>query len=57
MNLSGQQYKKLQEALIDAFPTKTLLEQMLTFELGKGLDAIAGEDNLEGLVFHLIKIY
>ena len=40
MNLSGQQRKQLQEALIDAFPDKASLEQMLSFELDKNLDAM-----------------
>ncbi len=55
MNLSGQQYRKLQEALIDAFPDKRSLEQMLLFELGKNLNAITGGDNLQAIVFQLIQ--
>lgn len=56
MSLSGQQRRKLQEALIDAFREKSSLEQMLSFELDKNLDAIAGGGNLEVVVFNLIKI-
>ena len=56
MNLSGQQRKQLQEALIDAFPDKASLEQMLSFELSKNLDVIASEGNLSQIVFELIKI-
>ncbi len=56
MNLSGQQRKQLQEALIDAFPDKASLERMLSFELEKNLDIIASEGNLSQKVFELIKI-
>ncbi|MDF5726355.1 MAG: effector-associated domain EAD1-containing protein, partial [Rhizonema sp. PD37] len=54
--ISGQQRKQLQDALIDAFPTKTLLEQMLSFELNRNLDEIAGGSNLQEIIFNLIKI-
>jgi hypothetical protein len=54
MKLSGQQRKGLREALIDAFPTKSLLQQLLSFELEKNLDAIAGGNNLQEIVFNLI---
>ncbi|NEO14701.1 MAG: hypothetical protein F6J98_22935 [Moorea sp. SIO4G2] len=56
MNLSGQQRKQLQEALIKAFPDKSSLEQMLSFELNKNLNAISGGANLKEVVFELIKI-
>ena len=56
MGLSGQQRKELQDALIDAFPEKLLLEQMLSFELDKNLDEIASGANLREVVFNLIKI-
>ena len=55
MNLSGQQHKKLQDALIDAFPDKASLEQMLLFQLDKNLDVIASGANLKEVVFKLIK--
>ncbi|MDJ0698129.1 effector-associated domain EAD1-containing protein [Mastigocoleus sp. MO_188.B34] len=54
MSLSGQQRKQLQEALIDAFPDKASLEQMLSFELEKNLDVIASEGNLSQKVFELM---
>ncbi|MEC4817266.1 MAG: GUN4 domain-containing protein, partial [Scytonema sp. PMC 1069.18] len=54
MNLSGQQRKELQDALVDAFPAKSSLEQMLSFELDKNLDEIAGGGNLQDIVFNLI---
>ena len=56
MSLSGQQRKKLTDALLDAFPNKALLEQMLSFELDKSLDSTAGGDNLRVVVFNLIRI-
>ncbi|MBE9209706.1 pentapeptide repeat-containing protein [Nostoc sp. LEGE 06077] len=56
MQLSGQQLKELQLALINAFPNTTSLEQMLLFELGKNLNAIAGEGRLEDIVFKLIQV-
>ncbi|BAZ22276.1 hypothetical protein NIES4073_31580 [Kalymmatonema gypsitolerans NIES-4073] len=56
MKLSGEQRKKLQEALINAFPTKSSLEQMLSFGLDKNLDSIAGGSDLQEIVFKLIKI-
>ncbi|MDF5722029.1 MAG: AAA-like domain-containing protein [Rhizonema sp. PD37] len=56
MNLSGQQRKNLSAALNDAFRDKASLEQMLAFELDKNLDAIAGGNSLQDIVFNLIKI-
>lgn len=53
-SLSGEQRRKLQYALIDAFPTPSSLEQMLSFSLNKNLYAIAGSSNLKGIVFNLI---
>ncbi len=55
MGLSGSQRQQLQEALMDAFPDKASLEQMLSFELDKNLNVIASEGNLEQIVFQLIK--
>ncbi|MDJ0774664.1 MAG: AAA-like domain-containing protein, partial [Mastigocoleus sp. MO_167.B18] len=56
MNISGQQSKKLTNALMDAFPDKASLEQMLSYELDKNLDSIAGGSNLQVIVFNLIKV-
>lgn len=47
MILDGQQRKKLQTALIDAFPNQSSLKQMVSFGLNKYLEAIAGGDNLQ----------
>ena len=56
MGLSSEHRKKLRNALIDAFPEKSSLEQMLWFELDKNLDVIADGTSLEVVVFKLIKI-
>jgi Effector-associated domain 1 len=53
--LTGHQYGKLQEALIAAFTSKSKLEQMLSLELNRNLDSIAGGENLRDVVFNLIK--
>ncbi|MUG91862.1 hypothetical protein F7734_04990 [Scytonema sp. UIC 10036] len=55
IKLFGEQRKKLQEALIHAFPSLALLEQMLSFELNKNLDTIAAKNDLKDVVFNLIK--
>ncbi len=55
MALSGKQIQELQNALIDAYPTKTSLEQMLLFELEKQLNTIADGDNLKDINFKLIQ--
>jgi hypothetical protein len=55
ISLSGQQRKKLQFALIDAFPNITSLEQMLAFELDKNLSTITGEGSLKDIIFKLIQ--
>ncbi len=56
LGLSDQKREELQNALLDAFPSKASLEQMLAFELNKNLDEIATGTNLEEIVFNLIKI-
>lgn len=55
MNLSGQNRKQLRDALLDAFPTKSSLEQMLSLELEKKLDTIALGNNLADIAFNLIQ--
>lgn len=56
MNLSGEQYERLRDALIDAFPRKVSLKEMLFFKLDKSLDTIAGGSNLQEIVFNLIEV-
>ncbi|KAF3886782.1 MULTISPECIES: effector-associated domain EAD1-containing protein [Nostocales] len=46
INLTGQQRGRLRDALLNAFPTKASLEQLLLMSLNKNLDAIAGGNNL-----------
>ena len=55
MDLCGKQREKLQSALISAFPDKASLDQMLSNQLNKNLDVIAGGENLKSIVFNLIK--
>ena len=55
MGLSGSKRQQLQEALMDGFPEKSSLEQMLSFELNKKLDVITSATNLSQIVFELIK--
>ena len=54
MALTGQQIKQLQQALIDAFPSKALLEMMVRIEMNQQLDAIAQGDNQTYIVYKLI---
>jgi predicted RNase H-like nuclease (RuvC/YqgF family) len=55
MKLSGEQRRKLQLALLDAFRSKSSLEQMLSFELEKNLYTLVGEGSLQDIVFKLIQ--
>ncbi len=55
LSLSGQKLKELQHALLDAFPEKASLEEMLYFGLNKNLNEIATGTNLQEIVFKLIK--
>lgn len=55
MNLSGNERKKLREAIISAYPCETDLEMMVDDELEENLNAIAGGGNLTQVVFSLIK--
>ena len=50
MALSGQQFKQLQDALIDAFIDKVALEQMLLFGLERNLRKIVGEGSLNDII-------
>lgn len=53
--LSGQELEKLRNAILSAFPDKASLEMMVSIQLDKNLDEIAGGDNLQLVVFKLIK--
>lgn len=54
MKLSGRQYKQFTDALLDAFPSRIKLAQMIRFRLEKNLDAIALGEDLQEIVFKLI---
>jgi hypothetical protein len=52
--LSGEQRKKLRQGLLSAYPSIPKLKMMVDDELGHNLDAIAGGNNLQEVVFDLI---
>ncbi|HQY93273.1 MAG TPA: toll/interleukin-1 receptor domain-containing protein [Caldilinea sp.] len=52
--LTGRQIEQLQNALLDAFPSRDALRMLARIELEQNLDAIAGGENLRVLVFNLI---
>ena len=55
MRLKGSERERLGEAIISAYPSKPDLEMMVSYQLDKNLDAIAGGNNLTQVVFNLIK--
>ena len=52
--LSGPERKALVEAISSAYPTTSKLKMMVSYELSRNLDSIAGGSNLEEVVFDLI---
>jgi len=54
MDLSADQRKQLQAALLSAFPSKMALAQMVSFGLGVNLDNIAGGANDTEVAFSLL---
>lgn len=54
MQLSGQQLKQIQEALLSAFPGKDDLAMLARLELNEPLGAIAGGENQRVLIFNLL---
>ncbi|MDF5725175.1 MAG: effector-associated domain EAD1-containing protein [Rhizonema sp. PD37] len=52
---SRQQLKRLELVLINAFPSKSLLERLLYYELDKNLNEITSDSNLQTVVFQLIQ--
>ena len=54
MKLSGEDLKKLVNAIVSAYPTQDDLAMMVQFELEENLNAIAGGGNLKQLVFNLV---
>src|SRR5206468_13131443 len=55
MELTGDQVAKFVAALLDAFPTRLQLAQMVRFQLNKNLDALALGDDLQEIVFNLVQ--
>ncbi len=55
MKLTGPQYQQLTNGLLDAFPSKQELAELVYFKFSKNLDDIAMGDNLKEIVFKLIK--
>lgn len=55
MKLSGERRQRLHSALLDAFPDKSSLEQMLSFGLNKNLNTLASESSLQNIVFKIIQ--
>src|SRR5262245_18148613 len=54
MRLTGDQRKRLTEALLAAFPTEAALSQMASFGLDEHLAVIAGGINLKDRAFNLV---
>lgn len=55
MVLDGPQLKRLQDALISAYPTRHDLERMVSYGLGEHLSAHVRDENLEHIVFELLR--
>lgn len=53
--LSGDQYQQLVEGLAEAFNAAGSLEMMVTFRLGKSLNAIVGPGSLTNQAFYLVQ--
>ncbi len=53
--LTGAQYKKLQDALLEAFPTPDTLAEMVRVGLDENLHAIASGGSLSAVIFSLIQ--
>src|SRR5579871_40125 len=54
MNLSGDQFKQLQQALMSAFPSVAKLAMMVRTGVGENLRSVAGGDDLAEVTFNLI---
>jgi len=55
MNLSGQQFGQLLDALVSAFPNIETLEVFVKRRMDENLNAIAGGSNLTAVVYKLIE--
>jgi hypothetical protein len=54
VELDGATWKRLQEALVEAFPSRSELAQMVRVGLGRNLEELAAPGNLRSTVFELI---
>ena len=54
MRLTGQQIRRIQDALLDGYSSRDELRMMVRVELDENLDAIADGENLRVLVFNLL---
>jgi hypothetical protein len=55
LNLSGQDKRRLRESVLAAYPSSGDLQMFVEEYLDENLAAIAGGDNLNHVVFHLIR--
>lgn len=55
MTLSGKQSKSLVAALLDAFPKRSDLEQLVRYELDEKLDKLVANNDMQTVHFHLIE--
>ncbi len=55
LRLTGSQQSDLENALVDAFPSKDELGRMLRYRLSKNLEAVAMGDSLSIIAFKLIQ--
>lgn len=57
INLSGQEYEKLLDAIIDAYPVRARLKQMIRFKFNENLDQITNSGSFSNDVFNLIEYF
>jgi hypothetical protein len=55
MEITSKQHRKIEEALMDAFPSRDALERMVAYQLDQNLATIASGDNFTIIVFNLVK--
>jgi hypothetical protein len=55
LRLTGRQRQELRNALLDAFPDRHALDEMVRFKLDRKLDTIAPVTELQQVVLHLIQ--
>jgi V8-like Glu-specific endopeptidase len=55
MRLTGEQSRRLTDAMVKALRKKTVVERVVRFGLNEDLDAIVGGDNLTDVVFDLVR--